>query len=333
MGICIQWFLHRIADRRTPISCPKIRLHRCLLPFALLLWPTVGLAQDQVVWLSDVTTAVNEGGEISFTVNLYAGLVINDLNVTVNIAPTSPIAGFNILSGGDDTDGVDVTLTIPRGDTSSIGSIATINNSIVNDDVRVELEIQVTAGVLVHDSVGTPGIAFATVANHDDEYELGVRLASPAYDSQTVTEGDEIEVLFMWCVGSGGTIQNCDDVTSARAGALPPPVSVQKIFVEGEENFFSSDLLFGHVREAVGTEILSLPAVSMLPGTFSKRYRITPEDDSVDEANGVLEVRTLANSTDRNRYVRIAINDNDLTRISIDPVSQSVTEGSAAVSA
>ena len=152
------------------------------LPLFWLVLPISALAQlngySQTVWITDVTSSVDEGRSISFTVN-REGRTDFDLSVSVNIAPDSPITGFDILDGGDDIDGVDVTVTIANGSTSATGSIYTLNNAVVNADVALTLEIRDTDGVLTPDSRTRPSSAASTVNNGVDRYVLGVRLASP----------------------------------------------------------------------------------------------------------------------------------------------------------
>ena len=71
--------------------------------------------------------------------------------------------------------------------------------------------------------------------------------------------------------------------------------------------------------------------MSFAAGSFSKTVEIETVDDAIDENDGGLIVRTFAGSTSVNRYVSVALNDNDPTMISIVPVSASVTEGTDAV--
>ena len=292
-------------------------LRACLVLTCVAL-PTAVVAQSsQLVFLSDVTSSVDEGGTINFTVNrITDGL---PLTVTVDIVPDSPIEGFNVIAGGDDTDGAQVTVTIPTGRTTVSGSIGTNDNSIVNDDVAITVSIDGSASAAYWTSFSpsTPSSADVTVRNGDDVYALGVNLGSPGI--WTYTEGETIPVRFMRCVGTANTekLKDCGDVGTPRAGARSPPALTESIFVEAQGNFFTA----------------ALPSsVTLGAGSFSTLVEIETDNDSVEEDDGGLVVRTFANSTSASRYVSfIILADNDRARISIAPVSASVTEGSDAV--
>ena len=122
----------------------------------------------------------------------------------------------------------------------------------------------------------------------------------------------------MRCVGTANeeSVKSCDDAVTPRPGAIAPAALTQSITVQGRGNFFEG----------------TLPSsVSFAAGSFSKTVEIETVDDAIDENDGGLIVRTFAGSTSVNRYVSVALNDNDPTMISIVPVSASVTEGTDAV--
>ena len=295
---------------------------RLALPLLWLALPISALAQvtnySQNVWISEVTSSVDEGEHISFVVN-REGRTDFPLDVTVNIAPDSPIEGFHILDGGDDTDGINVTVTIANGSTSATGGIYTINNAVVNAAVALTLEIKDTNGVITPDSRTRPASARSTVNNGVDRYVLGVRLASAPHTMRTVTEGDSVELMFMRCVGhtTGDSIQTCSDAVndSPQPGAISPPALTQGIFVEVTGNYFAA----GDVFETV----------TLAAGEFSKTYTLTPVDDDIDEADGLLVVQTVAGTDYENRNVAITITDDDLPIIRLDTLVATVNEGAA----
>ena len=295
-------------------------MFRAFLLLTLLSLPTPVLAQH-LVWLSNVTESVDEGGTINFTVERF-GISQVDLDVKVDIVPASPIAGFNIISGGDDTDGAEVTVTIPGGDLSASGSIGTINNSIVNVDVTITVSIDDTPTEYSTPS-NHPGSlsgesellesATTTVRNGTDVYVTGVRLPSPKHVSDTITEGETITLQFMRCVGLANSevIRSCDDVVTQRAGAITPPALTQAIIVGGTGDFASG--------------LLPL-SVSFEAGSFSKTVEIETDDDSIDEYDGSLIFRTFANSTLENRYVSITLRDNDVSTVALSLSDASIAE-------
>ena len=205
------------------------------------------------------------------------------------------------------------------------GSTGTINNHIVNDDVIVTVSIDKDAGqgrYRILENLGPLNPYQSSyqfrVRNGADDYVLGVRLPDPKHVSGTLAEGDTINLQFMRCVGTANTeiVKSCADAVTPRAGARPPPALTQSITVEGRGNFFE------------GTLPNSVPFAD---GSFSKTVEIETDDDAIDENDGGLIVRTFANSTSQNRYVSVTLSDDDLTKISIAPVSASVTEGTDAV--
>ena len=300
-------------------------MFRAFLLLTLLSLPAPVLAQtiDYLISISNVTESVVEGGKINFTVNRY-GIGPTDLDVKVDLVPVSPIDGFHVLSRGDDTDGASVTVTIPAGELSASGWMGTTDNFIVNEDVAITVSIDDSPSEYFTVSTDPDNLAESattTVRNGTDVYVTGVRLPSPKHVSDTVIEGAPIELQFMRCVGLANTevIRSCDDVGSrARAGAKAPPALTESIIVEGRGNFF----------------IGALPSsVSFEAGSFSKTVQIGTVNDSIAENHGGLVVRTFAGSTLANRYVNVAIRDNDRVVGGVDSlvwlanVTQSVDEG------
>ena len=69
---------------------------------------------DQFISIIQAPESVNEGDSFRFQVRRTASDGDNyneSLQIELKIAPVSPIEGFNILSGGDDTDGLEQTIT------------------------------------------------------------------------------------------------------------------------------------------------------------------------------------------------------------------------------
>ena len=295
-----------------------------LLPSLILAALTAGLAQaqdaDQSVSLSDVTSSVDEGGTIFFTVR-REGATDSDLNVTVNIAPTFAINGFNLLEGGDAVDGADVTVTIPKDSSSEVGRIETIDNTIVNTDTNHRLVIQKTDGV----RPGDDATAFVTVNNGDDVYALGVRIP-PNHTVGRVSEGHTINVEFMRCVGHPGNdiLQSCGDADRPRAGAVFPPPAVWFVEVETQGNYFAGGRLLETAEDItyIGQIDPTIKdAVRMVRGQFAKTYAIPTVNDGWDEADGSLIVRSRSNATATFRQVVVDIVDNDNTKLTIGPAT------------
>ena len=210
-------------------------MFRAFLLLTLLSLPAPILAQTtQLVWLTNVTGSVAEGGSISFTVNRTDALNTS-LAVTVDIVPDSPIEQFTVLSISE------VTVTIPGGEVSASRSIGTYDNLIVNDDVEITVSIDASSSSAYHtNSLIDPWSVASTVTNGDDAYVLGVRLPDPEHVSDTLTEGETITLQFMRCVGTANTesVKSCDDAVTPRPGAKAPAALTQSITVEGRGNFF-----------------------------------------------------------------------------------------------
>ena len=127
-------------------------IFRAFLLLTLLSLPAPILAQTaQLVWLTNVTGSVAEGGTINFTVNRI-NRFSTGLPVKVDIVPASPIDGFNIISGGHFANGDEVTVTIPADEVSASGWIGTDDNSIVNDDVEITVSIDASSSSAYHTS-------------------------------------------------------------------------------------------------------------------------------------------------------------------------------------
>ena len=291
-----------------------------LLTFLALPTPVLSQSGTPTVWLANVTGDVVEGDSISFTVNRLTALAAA-LDVVVEIEPKSPIEGFNIISNAD-TNGREVTVRIPGSETSQSFSFTTINDDIVNADVEVTVLIVARRRrYKAHpDSVNFVSRFDAVVRNGDDAYVLGVRLPDPKHVSDTFTEGETITLQFMRCVGSASTeeIKSCDDVVTQRAGAIAPPALTHASI---HTTVGGGDVVSGILPNSVAFEA----------GSFSKTVEIETDDDSIDEYDGSLIIRTFADATRVNRYVSVTIRDNDLAKIAIAPVSASVTEGTDAV--
>ena len=312
----IFWFTSRGVNRNSLL----VGNTGLVLSLVFLVLPISGLAQtSQSVWLSNVSASVNEGGYISFTVNRTTS-PDSALDVTVNISPVTPIEGFNILLNGDDTDGIDVDVTIPANSSTATATVATIDDHIVNSDVSVEVEIEQTEGVLLIGTADRPLSATSRVVNNDI-YILGVTLEPPYQSRKTIAEGDSVEFRFMRCVGfdEQELIQSCADAdeSSPRPGAVSPPALTERIVVTTKGDFFSGDNLFDTTN--------SVDAVTFSGGQFYKNYTITTVDDNFYEEDGNLEVQTFPTDLPGGtRFVRIDVRNDDpqpQVRLELSPAS------------
>ena len=294
-------------------------IFRAFLLLTLLSLPAPVLAQtDPLVWFSDVAESADEGGTIAFTINREEHQGAGDalpVSVKVDVVPATPIEGFNIISGGDDTDGIELTVNMAAGETSATGSIGTINNSIVNDDVVLNLSIDSDSGTgyATQHTGPRPPTATSTVKNGTDEYVLGVRQRSP---TPTVPEGATIILEFMRCVGVSffAEVASCEDALVApRAGAKSPALTLQA------NGRMSGDFFTGD----------PLRSVSFDAGSFSKTVEIATVNDLIDENDGSLAVRTFPATSPSvlYRYVLVAIEDDDTRGVTVSKSELDIDEG------
>ena len=181
---------------------------------------------DQFISIIQAPKSVNEGDSFRFQVRRTASDGDNyneSLQIELKIAPVSPIEGFNILSGGDDTDGLEQTITFNAGERGVWKTVQTLDNDIVNDDVQIRITMKATDNA-------TQANKLNVLVFNDEVYTLKVNLVTvwQRYESEN------IQVKFLRCVGKEDTetIKNCHDANgSVRAGASTAALT-EEIFVE-----------------------------------------------------------------------------------------------------
>ena len=172
------------------------------------------------------TTTVDEGDSFQFRVRRTASAGDNyneSLQIELKIAPVSPIEGFNILSGGDDTDGLEQTIIFNAGERGVWKTVRTLDNDIVNDDVQIRITMKATDNA-------TQANKLNVLVVNDEVYTLKVNLVTVWQRY----EDENIQVKFLRCVGKEDTekIKNCHDANgSVRAGASAAALT-EEIFVE-----------------------------------------------------------------------------------------------------
>ena len=308
----------------------------------LLALPTEGFAQEDLptVWLESVTSSVDEGGTIHYTVR-RSGNTSGTTYVVVRARPNFPDADgdgdtrddrFDILTlGGLFLRDVRQTHGFASGATSISSYFETLDNTLVNLDVPVTVSIIADPSSYVLSTTQDTSVQ-SRVDNDSDAYTMGVRLPDSDETTATVTEGDKIELQFMRCVGASAVdaIATCEDVDERRPGAVEPTADLlRSAYVRTQGNYFSGSVLGEQVDDSDPSEMVFTSAIFVRG--FSASHTISTVGDSTDEKDGTLVVRTFSGSTGANRYVSVTINDDDLTTISLAPVSASVTEGSDAV--
>ena len=318
------------------------RAIRQSLLWMLLVLPTAGFAQEDLptVWLESVTSSVDEGGKINYVVR-RSGNTSGRTYVVVRARPSFPDADgdgetsddrFDVLTlGGGSLRDVRQGHLFESGETSISSYFETLDNTLVNLDVPITVSIITDPSEHVLSTTQDTSVQ-SRVDNDSDTYTMGVRLLDSDETTATVTEGDEIELQFMRCVGASAVdaIATCEDVDERRPGAVEPTADLlRSAYVSTQGNYFSGSVLGEQVDDSDPSEKVFTAAI-FVKG-FSASHTISTVGDSTDEKDGSLVVRTFNGSTGANRYVSITINDDDLTTIGLAPVSASVTEGSDAV--
>ena len=292
----------------------------CLTLFIAGFVPTAHA--DQIISIHFAPESVNEGGSFDFQVRRTASDGDNysqSLQIELEIAPVSPIEGFNILSGGDDTDGLEQTITFKAGERYVSTTVSTLDNGIVNDDVQIRITMK------ANDNATQPNEQDVLVVN-DDVYTLQVKLVTVWQRN----ESEHIQVKFVRCVGKKDTERttNCDDARGpVRAGASTAALT-EEIFVEKQGNYFVDGYLFDTLKKTVGGENMTVDAVSLGANVFSKTFTLIPVDDAIDERNGILIIRTYPKSERTGeRKVLTEIHDNDFTKVRVDREQHRINEG------
>ena len=262
-------------------------------------------------------TSVNEGESFTFRVRRTGSAEddANNYNFTtqfeLKIAPVSPIAGFNILSGGGATDTLERTVTFNPGVRDVSFTVETLDNELVSDDITIRVQMKTPTSELLQG-------AYLNVLVVDDEvYTLKVELVT----TWQRNESEDIQVRFLRCVGMKNTeaITNCFDTNGAvRAGASTAALT-EEIFIEKQGNYFMDGYLFNSLEKTVDGRSVIVDAVSLGANEFSKTYTLNPVDDAIDEPNGSLIIRTYPNSEQINiRKALTQIRDNDFTKVRVD---------------
>ena len=328
----------RRRQKRTILSAPKklydtnLQKFSTLGRFLVLTCLTLFIAgfvptahADQIIGIHFAPESVNEGDSFRVQVRRYAtgdDDYSESLEIELEIAPVSPIEGFNILSGGDDTDGLEQTITFKADEKYVWMTVSTLDDDIVNDDVQIRITMKANDNA----TQPQPGIPDFLVVN-DDVYTLRVRLVT----AWQINESGNVQVRFERCVGKKNTeaITDCFDVTGpVRAGASTAPLT-EEIFVERQGNYFVDGTLLDALHKTVEGEDVIVDAVSLGENVFSKTFTLTPVDDAIDEPNGgSLIIRTFPNSElSDQRKVLIQIRDNDFTKVRVDSEQNRINEG------
>ena len=292
----------------------------CLTLFIAGFVPTAHA--DQLISILYAPESVNEGDSFRVQVRRTASDGDNysqSLQIELGIAPVSPIEGFNILSGGDDTDGLEQTITFKADERYVWTTVSTLDDGIVNDDVQIRITMK------ANDNATQANKPDVLVVN-DDVYTLQVKLVTVWQRN----ESEQIQVRFVRCVGKKDTERttNCDDASGpVRAGASTAALT-EEIFVEKQGNYFVDGYLFDALHKRVDGENVIVDAVRLGANVFSKTFTLIPIDDAIDERNGILIIRTYPKSERiGERKVLIEIHDNDFTKVRVDREQHRINEG------
>ncbi len=281
----------------------------------------------EVIAIIQFPSQINEGESFTYRVRRTASLDDQDyapLEIKLKVRTDNQVGGgFNFLVGGGATDSYEETVSFGRGVTDVWKTVRTFNNTVVNDETRIFIGLKDPTDEVLH------GNFLRVLIVDDDVYTLRVRLVTPWQRN----ESENVQVRFDRCVGRKNTeaITDCLDVTgpAVRLGASTAPLT-EEIFVEQEGNYFVGNL-FDTLQKTVNGQDVTVDAVSLGEGEFSKIVTLTPVDDILDEPDGSLIIRTFPNSElSDQRKVLIQIRDNDFTKVRVDrlgphPVDEGAT--------
>ena len=101
---------------------------------------------ENVISIIKPPTSVDEGDSFKLQLHRTSSTTGDNYNeslqIVLKIAPVSPIAGFNILSGGGATDTVERTVTFNAGVRDVWITVETLDNTLVSDDITVRVTMK-----------------------------------------------------------------------------------------------------------------------------------------------------------------------------------------------